>query len=98
MSSNPAQPTTTFSQPALDLSPTEPLFVTRETLLKCVQVFALVCGLVANTVGDNPVYGLSDTAVHWISLLALVGNAVAGAFSGPFFKKTDGEFVTPPKD
>lgn len=53
--------------------------LTRDSqLLKALQVLALVMGILANTITTPAEFGLSDIAMHWISLLAVIVGTVSG--------------------
>jgi tetrahydromethanopterin S-methyltransferase subunit C len=66
--------------------------------LKALQIAAVVLGIMANTIGDPTHYGLTDTAVHWISLLSVIIGTVSGILGTSPLPGDRSNYVTPPKD
>jgi hypothetical protein len=47
------------------------------SLAQAVALLALIFGVMANTITDPAKFGVSDVAVHWISVLAQIASTVA---------------------
>ena len=65
--------------------------------LKALQIAAVVLGIMANTV-DPEHYGLTDVAVHWISLLSVIVGTLSGILGTSPLPGDRSNYVTPPKD
>lgn len=51
--------------------------------VQIVALCALLLGVLANTVTDPEAYGVSDTVIHWISVLAQMASTAAAWLALP---------------